>query len=168
MYHGSVEAHFLVSVTKWPTPRRHFRAIAMKQSCNLFAKIYFLLKFQLSRWSLAPSGSYFPFWSVNKHGPLVGYFKIVYMVHAYNAQEQFSLVWSTSTNFKANYLDAHCPVWTADNPLCPSTLKRKSGCPSGINNFKSILKKYKIGALFDLRNRTPPLFSSAALAQRAK
>ena len=59
-----------------------------------------------------------------------------YMVHAYNAQEHFSLVWSTSTNFKANYLEAPCEPRITH--IRPRTLKRKSGCPSGINkiNFK--------------------------------
>ena len=33
-----MQAHFLVSITKQTTPRRHFRAIAMKQSCHPFSK----------------------------------------------------------------------------------------------------------------------------------
>ena len=48
------------------TPRRHFWAIAMKQSCYLFSKIYFLLKFQPSRWTMAPSTPIFFWQSLNK------------------------------------------------------------------------------------------------------
>ena len=67
---GSVEARFLVSITKQTTPRRHFRAITMKQSCYQFSKIYYVLKFGLSKSILAPSGPIFVFRSLNKLGPL--------------------------------------------------------------------------------------------------
>ena len=67
----------------------------------------------------------------------MGYFKIVYMVHAYNAQEHFSLVWSTSTNFKAYFSVAPCELRITH--IRPRTLKRKSGCPSGIKNASVVV-----------------------------
>ena len=44
----------------------HFRAILIKQSCYPFSKICYVLKFQPSTWTMAPSRPIFLFWSINK------------------------------------------------------------------------------------------------------
>ena len=117
------------------TPRGHFRAKAMKQSCYPFSKIYSLLEFQPSRLTMAPSRPIFSFPPLNKLGPLVDYFKIAMSDCAHLAQDHFQQVWSTSVNFKDNLRAALCR--TADNPICSmydvhsNNAKKKKWMPYG-------------------------------------
>ena len=143
MDHGSIEARFLVSITKQTTLRRHLRAIPMKQSCYLFSKIYYILKFQPSRWIMAPSRPDFSFRSQNKLGPLGDNFEIGYMVPAHTPQDHSTKVSSTSNNFQGYFLPTNCEPRITH--IRPSTLKRKSGCPSGINNQLSCLVTFIMG-----------------------
>ena len=95
------------SLNKLP-PRRHLRAIPMKQSCYPFSKIYYVLKFQPSRWTLAPKKPIFPFLLLNKLGPLVAYPKIVISVPGHIGQDQSTLVSSQSINIQDHFSCANC------------------------------------------------------------
>ena len=95
----------------------------MKQSSYLFSKTYFVLKFQPSRWTMAPSRPIFSFRSLNKLGPLVDNFKIAISGRAHPAQDKFSQVWLTSVNFKDNLLQGNGR--TVDNPYMPVNAKKK-------------------------------------------
>ena len=104
----------------------------MKQSCYPFSKIYYVLKFQPSRWIIAPSRPDFSFRSLNKLGPLVDNFEIGYMVPAHTPQDHSTKVSSTSNNFQGYFFLTNCEPRITH--IRPRTLKRKSGCPTGIKN----------------------------------
>ena len=126
-------------------------ALLQNKPCQFYGhqKICLQTKFELSKLILALSGPNFLFRPLNKLGPLVDYFKIAISSRAHTAKEKFSQVWSTWVNFKDHFCGALCR--TAHNHICSCTsltyvvssrtLKRKSGCPTGI---KKLHKKVKI------------------------
>ena len=59
-------------------------------------------------------------------------FKIALSGPGHPPQDHFSQVWSTSVNFKDNKPKTNCEPRITH--IRPRTLKRKSGCPSGIKN----------------------------------
>ena len=73
-------------------------------------KICIQTKFELSKWTIAPSMSNFPFRSLNKLGPLVAYKKTAHMVCGHMGQGQSTQVWLSSDNFKDNKLPALCEL----------------------------------------------------------
>ena len=98
-------------------------------------------KFELSKWTLTLSVPIFLFRSLNKLGPLVTYPKI-----GYTARPPIGPGQSIPVSSPSNHLLGY--FWspnrrTVDNPICSCTslayvvrlptLKRKSGCPTGIN-----------------------------------
>ena len=124
-------------------------ALLQNKPCHFYGhqKICQQTKFELSRWTLAPSESNFPFQPLNILGPLVRYPKTAMVVCAHMGQDQSTQVSSQSVNIQDHFDPALCG--TAHNPYrqCRSlayvvrspTLKRKSGCPTGIKN-----KAYKV------------------------
>ena len=112
-------------------------ALLQNKPCHFYGrqKICVQTKFELSRWTLALSGSNFSFRSLNKLGPLVTDIKITISGCAHTAQDKFSQVWSTSVNFKDNFLQALCR--TVDNPICSiydvrsNNAKKKKWMPYG-------------------------------------
>ena len=124
-------------------------ALLQNKPCHFYGcqKICLQAKFELSRWTLALSGPNFLFQSLNKLGPLVTYPKTAMVVPAYMGQEQFTQFSFPSTNFKDNYCGRNRR--TAHNHICSTamqctllayvvrspTLKRKSGCPTGIKKL---------------------------------
>ena len=78
----------------------------MKQSSYPFSKTYFVLKFQPSRWTMAPSRPIFSFRSLNKLGPLVDNFKIALSDCAHTWNNPLTQVWLLSANFKDPFMSA--------------------------------------------------------------
>ena len=108
-------------------------ALLQNKPCQFYGrqKIYLQTKFELSKLILALSGPNFLFRPLNKLGPLVDNFKIAISGRAHPAQDNFSQVWSTSVNFKDNFPPGNYEPRITH--IRPRTLKRKSGCPTGIN-----------------------------------
>ena len=124
-------------------------ALLQNKPCHFYGRqtICLQAKFELSRWTLSPLVPIFLFRSLNKLGPLVAYPKTAMMVPAYMGQDQSTPVSSQSINLKGNFVYRK---WrTVDNPICSCTslayvvrsptLKRKSGCPTGIKKAKTML-----------------------------
>ena len=139
-------------------------ALLQNKPCQFYGhqKIYLQTKFELSKLILALSGPNFLFRPLNKLGPLVDYFKIAISSRAHTAKEKFSQVWLTSVNFKNNFYKSLCEPWiTLYAVQCTSlayvvrspTLKRKSGCPTGI---KKILRNMYLKFSWLIQTRENP------------
>ena len=74
-------------------------------------KICLQTKFELSKWTIAPSRSNFPFRSLNKLGPLVRYPKTAMVVCAHMGQDQSTQVSSQSVNIQDHFMDSNCEPW---------------------------------------------------------
>ena len=133
-------------------------ALLQNKPCHFYGrqKICLQAKFELSRWTLAPLVPIFSFRSLNKLGPLVAYQKIGYMARAPIGSGPSIQVSSPSNHLLGYFWSPN--QRTADNHICSCTslayvvrsptLKRKSGCPTGINKrFGTLIRVRRVWCL---------------------